>query len=299
MRTPRPRTRPLFAVLALALLVACGGGGGGGMGTLALTMTDGPFPATDGCLESATVTIDGVSVQSESAGWLPLPLDGGATSLTLDLLQLRSGLEASLAVGALPTGTYHQIRLHIVSAALQFTDGSPDVTFTVPSGMQSGLKINVQPNFVVAAGQTTPLVLDFDLANSFHVTGNGGEPTCDDLKDGTSTVLFNPVVHAMNADETGVVTGMVTDASAVPAADVEVTAFPAGTVVDDTTVPSASTFSAPAGLLNAPEGSYALRLDPGSWDLYVRAQGATDRTLAASGVSVAANQITTQDLSLP
>src|SRR5207247_1901840 len=106
----------------------------------------------------------------------------------------------------------------------------------------------------IAAGQTTPLVLDFDLANSFHVTGLGGDPTCDELKLG-STILFDPVVHALNADETGVVSGTVTDSTGAVVADVEVTAFPAGTVVDATTVPTASTFSAPAGLLNAPEGS--------------------------------------------
>ena len=126
--------------------------------------------------------------------------------------------------------------------------------------------------------------------------GGGGSGTCDDLKQGSSKILFNPVVHATNADETGVVSGTVTDASDAPVADVEVTSFPAGTVVDGTTVPTASTFSAPSGLLNAPEGSYALRLDPGSYDLYVRAQGVTVRTLAASSVTVTRNSIATEDL---
>ncbi len=299
MRTCFARPRTFVPALALALLAACGGGGGGGgSGTLALTATDGPFPATDGCLSAALVAIDAVTVQGD-AGFVSIPLDGAVDgAVTIDLLQLRSGLDASLAVGSLPTGTYHQIRLHLVSATLQFSDGSPEQQFTVPSGMQTGIKIDVQPNFVVAAGQTTPIVIDFDLADSFHTTGLGGDPTCDELKQG-SNVMFDPVVHAMNADETGVVSGTVTDAGAVPEADVEVTAFPAGTVVDGTTVPTASTFSAPAGLANAPEGSYAMRLDPGTYDLYVRAQGATDRTLAASGVVVAANAITTQDLSTP
>ena len=124
------------------------------------------------------------------------------------------------------------------------------------------------------------------------------EGTCDELKQGSSKVLFNPVVHAMNADTTGVVSGTVTDAADASVADVEVTAFPAGTVVDGRTVPTTSTFSAPSGLLNAPEGSYALRLDPGSYDIYVRAQGATDRTLAASSVTVTTNSIATEDLKI-
>lgn len=297
----RFRPRALVAVLALALLAACGGGGGsgGGSGTLVLRATDAPFPATAGCLSAALLTIDGVEVQGD-AGFVSVPLVRAvAGEVTLDLLELRSGLDTSLAVGSLPTGTYHQIRLHVVKAELQFTDSTPNRVFTVPSGSQSGLKINVQPAFVVAAGQTTPLVLDFDLSRSFHVTGQGGEPTCDDLKQGSGKVLFNPVIHASNADETGLVSGAVTDATDAPVADAEVTAFPVGTVVDGTTVPTTSTFSAPAGLLNAPEGSYALRLNPGAYDLYVRAQGATDRTLAAGGVTVTAGSITPQDLTVP
>lgn len=295
-----PSMRLLIGILGLCALAACGGGGAD-TGTVYVAATDGPFPATDGCLDSALIEVDRVEVQGTS-GFVEIPLTDATNGVvTLDLLDLRSGLEQSLAIGELPTGTYHQIRLHIVSATMQFTDGSPDQEFKIPSGMQSGLKINVQPNFVIASGQTTPLVLDFDLANSFHVTGTGNDPTCDELKQGENTVLFNPVVHALNADETGVVSGNVTDSAAAAVGDVEVTAFPAGTVVDGTTVPSATTFSAPApsSASSPAEGSYALRLDPGSYDLYVRAQGATDRTLAAGGVSVTANAITTQDLQIP
>jgi hypothetical protein len=301
---------PLLCRLALALpvllAVGCGGGdggGGGGTGTLVLSATDAPFPATEGCLAAALVEIDGVTVQSPS-GWVEIPLvddsDGADDGVvTLDLLQLRSGLEDSLAVGELPTGTYHQIRLHIVSSVLQFVSGAPDRTFFVPSGAQSGLKINVQPPVVIAAGQETPLLLDFDLTRSFHVTANGGEPTCEDLESGPGTVHFNPVVRAMNTDETGVVAGVVEDSGGAPVAHVEVVAFPAGTVVDADTVPTATTFSAPPGLNAVDEGSYALRLDPASYDLYVRAQGEETRLLAAAAVSVSAGAITTQDLTLP
>jgi hypothetical protein len=292
--------RTVFVGLTAAwAAVGCGGGGGGGgSGTLALRATDGPFPATDGCLSAAEIDVDRVEVQSAS-GFVEIPLTGAVGGVvTLDLLQLRSGLDAALAVGSLPTGTYHQIRLHIVDTRLVFTDGSPTQSFKVPSGMQSGLKINVNPDFVIANGQTTPLLLDFDLSSSFHVTGTGGDPDCADLKTGENTVIFNPVVHAVNTDETGVVQGVVSDASAVPTGDVEVTAFPAGTVVDSTTVPVATTFSAPAGM-TAAEGTYAMHLDPGSYDLYVRAQGATDRTLVASAVSVSTGAVVTEDLTLP
>src|SRR5438552_2523173 len=135
MTTPRSIA---FALLG-AFLSGCGGGGGGGAGgggtgTLALSATAGPFPATTGCLPAALITVDSVEVQS-NGGWADTPLVGALDGeVTLDLLTLRSGLETSLAVGQLPTGTYGQIRLHIVDAVLKFVDGSPYVSFTVPSG---------------------------------------------------------------------------------------------------------------------------------------------------------------------
>jgi hypothetical protein len=245
------------------------------------------------------VEIDRAEVQGEG-GFVEIPLVGAVNGVvTLDLLQLRSGVEESLAIGTLPVGTYHQIRLHIVSATLQFTDASPEQPFVIPSGMQSGLKINVQPHFVISDGQTTPIVLDFDVANSFHVTASGGDPTCDDLKSGEGTVHFNPVVRAMVVDATGVIAGFVRNDVPEPVADVEVSAFPAGTVVDADSVPVATTFSAPSGLVEAEEGSYALRLDPGDYDLYVRAQGVEARTLAASAVNVVAGATTNVDLTIP
>ena len=68
-----------LALVAAASLVlpACGGGGGGGGGTgaLKLSITDAPFPATDGCVSAALVTIDGVRVRSASeGGWTDLVL---------------------------------------------------------------------------------------------------------------------------------------------------------------------------------------------------------------------------------
>jgi hypothetical protein len=293
-------SRPLLFLLA-ALTVAGCGGGSGGTGTLAVQITDGPFPATEGCLAAAYVDVDGIEVQGEG-GWIDIPLLGADPTtgvVRIDLLQLRSGIADNLALGDLPTGTYHQIRLHLVGSELAFSDGSPSQPFTVPSGDTSGLKINVQPHFVVASGQTTPLLLDVVLTECFHTTGLGGDPTCDELKAGETTVVFRPLVRAVNPNETGVVSGTVTDAGGLPVGDAEVSAFPAGTVVDDTTVPAAATFSAPAGLDRAAEGSYALALEPGSYDLYVRAQGATAKTLAASGLTVAAGAITTQDVVLP
>lgn len=297
-------TRPVFVRLALvaALLgsTACGGGGpGGGTGTVAMTITDAPFPATEGCLAAAWIEVDRAEIRGP-AGFVDLALTGATGGVVrIDLLELRSGLSDSLALGDVPTGSYDQVRLHIVRSELEFEDGSPAQSFKVPSGSASGLKINIKPPILVATGQTTPLLLDFDLSSSFHTTGVGGNPTCDELKTGEAGVIFRPLIRAINTDEHALVTGVVSDAAATPVADVEVTAFPAGAVVDGTTDPAASGFSAPAGMTSVAVGSYALFLEPGTYDLYVRAQGATDRTLVLSSLVVVPGGTLTQDLTLP
>ena len=155
----------LVAAASLVLPACGGGGGGGGTGTLKLSITDAPFPATDGCVSAALVTIDGVRVRSASeGGWTDLVLADGVTEMTVDLLQLRNGLSDALAGAEIATGSYDEIRLHIVEAVLQFSSGAADRTFKVPSGMSSGLKIKVDPPILVASGQEVDLTLDVDLA---------------------------------------------------------------------------------------------------------------------------------------
>ena len=297
----QPMRNPLALAALVFLLTACGGGdggGGAGTGTLSLKITDAPFPAIDGCLAAAIIVIDGVEAKGEE-GFVDVPLADGAESLEIDLLDLRAGLADNLALGELASGTYSEIRLHVVEARMEFEDGAAAQPFKVPSGMSSGLKIKIRPAALVVAGQTTELMLDVDLTESFHTTGLGGAPTCDDLKAGESMVIFRPVIRAVNTDETGVITGVVQDDAGSPAVDVEICAFDAGTVVDETSIPVATTFSSPA-LEGIEAGSYALFLEEGSYDLYVRAQGVETKTLAASGVIVTKGEIAAgNDLTLP
>src|SRR5262249_48540279 len=144
----------------------------------------------------------------------------------------------------------------------------PDQSFKVPSGMASGLKIKIAPDVVIAAGQTTSILLDFDLGSSFHVTGSGGEPTCADLLLGDRQVIFHPVVHATPAQALGVISGTVFESDGTtPAANAEVTAFaavlspPATRTGAD--LPAASTFSSATTTAQVSIGGYALVLPPG------------------------------------
>lgn len=280
--------RTELALLLTAVTIGCGGDPS--TGTLAAHVTDAPFPATEDCLDAALLTVDGVSARTSSGftdvGLVDPDPDG---TVTVDLFELRAGLMDRLALGEVPAGQVSEIRLHIVESLLVFSDGSPDAAFKIPSGDASGLKLKIDPPAVVVENQTTELIFDVDLAGSFKTTGLGGDPTCDELKLGDN-VIFSPVVRVNNTATDGVVLGTVVDGSDMGVGDVEVTAFDAGTDIFAEPDPVASTFSAPDGLAEVAVGDYALLLPTGTYDLYVRAQGVEDDTLALEDVVVDAGE---------
>lgn len=285
--------RKIVPLLGLLSMTACY------EGTLAVKITDGPFPATEDCLSKALVTVSSVSFKGED-GFVALPLVADAAApMELDLLVLRSGIADDLAAGDLPTGVYDEMRIVISGATLQFADGTSK-EFKVPSGQSSGIKVKIDPAILIAARQTTPLLLDVDLSRSFHVTGHGGAPTCEDLKDDKGKVIFHPVIRAINPDTTGVLAGTVVDETGTGVGDVELAVFAAGTVVEAGMEPLAATFSAPEGLANVALGSYALHLDPGNYDLYVMPQGAEAYAKAIEGVVISEGALLAdQNVTLP
>lgn len=158
------RSHLLLAALA-AVATACGGSGGG-TAKMSVHLVDGPTP------EFSAVNIDVKSVEIHGdAGWVTL----GAPDKVVNLLALTGGVVETLANGAtLQPGHYDQLRLVLGTnntVVLASDQSSHDLK--VPSGSQSGLKLNV--HFDVAAGETRDVYIDFDAHRSvfLHETGDG------------------------------------------------------------------------------------------------------------------------------
>ena len=298
----------LFCVLlvSLGMLAGCGSGGGGATGTLQVKITDAPFPV--GELDAAVITVVSISARGDS-GWVDIKTDD-TTPVDIDLYQLTAGLAEELALVTVPTGAYDEVRLVISKAELTFTlDGGAPITqdFVVPSGASSGLKVKIDPPILVAEDQTAELLLDVDLSASFHLAGEGGEPTMADLVD--AKAIFHPVIRAINLAETALLVGLVVDTTdptlPLPLGHVEVSVFDAGTDLSTDPAPSATaaTFSTPDGMAAA-FGSYALALQPGSYDVYLRLQvDPVDPTASSpylqvrSALELVAGDVRTEDLS--
>ncbi len=191
--------RVLMGFLALAavqLLGGCGknladnisGPGVIGTGLLAVRLTDAP-----GAFDAVNVVVDSVRVHVDSgdslSGWYTI----STVRAEYNLLSYVNGRDTVIAAGFLPPGKYTQMRLYIGRGSTVATGGST-APLDIPSGMQSGLKLNIQATIVADA--TYGLALDFDAGHSVIATGGG-------------RYLLNPVVRVISTAVAGSLTGQV------------------------------------------------------------------------------------------
>jgi hypothetical protein len=230
--------------VAAILLSACGGGGGSGdgggsggsgtgPGTLSVSLTDAPACGYD----AVNVTVSKVRVhQSASAG----DSEGGWSEISLNparkinLLDLANGVLFELGQTALPSGSYQQIRLVLVdNATTPFANsvvptGGVETELDTPSAQQSGLKLKT--HFIVPAGQTVEIVLDFDACRSIVRRGNSGK--------------FNlkPVIAVVPIVTAGSISGYVAAPGGSASPDIKVSAQKDGVVIKETIVASGAQF---------------------------------------------------------
>lgn len=262
-------------IAAFAALAACGSSSGGDTGTMSVRLVDGPTPEYD----AVKLDVRSVSIHSGADGWITL----GTPNKVINLLALTGGVAETLAEGAtLPAGHYDQMRLLLgPDNSVVLSSDHTEHALKVPSGMQSGVKLNV--SFDVAPNTTKDVFIDFDAHRSVfvHETGSG-------------KYLLRPVVRAVDKLVTGAILGTLRASNLThdPLPGVTVTAQ----VVSD---------GAPAvvrSVTTGADGSYVLDLLPIDGTYYVASQpvvGATAYEAAASHAITltAANPTPTEDLS--
>ena len=134
---------------------------------LSFALTDAPVADA----KHVYVTIESVAVAKEDGSWIEVPLKN---ETEIDLLSLQGGLTTALAeITTIEPGTYTQTRLVLSETApSRLIDLSGvEHTLKVPSGSESGLKIN--QSIVVEAGKTSHFTIDFDLRKSLKLAGSG------------------------------------------------------------------------------------------------------------------------------
>lgn len=200
-----------LGIAVLAAAAACSGSAGGPgttspqYGALTMALTDAPFPTDSvSSVNVFVVRVDGRTAAADSSaadsstvgdsasanGWTTL----AAPNTTVNLLAYQNGNTLPLGTAQLAAGTYGGFRMIIdpTQSYVVLTNGdtltgssSPGIVF--PSGNRTGIKINLSSPVTVTANDTTSMLLDFQVGNSFVVRGNSI------LQLG---LLFTPVIQA-------------------------------------------------------------------------------------------------------
>ena len=179
-------------------------------GTLSLNITDAPI----GNLENVFVQFTGVTLKPADGQSIEFLFDDPDTTeietKTIDLLALQGmASQPLLEDEEIPEGQYNQIRLHVNAEfdgendSYVVLEGGGTEELQVPSGSQSGLKINTP--FTVAAGtddialgnDESIYTIDFNLAKS--VINPGGQPG----------YFLKPVLRLVQNINTGSIAGTV------------------------------------------------------------------------------------------
>lgn len=203
-----------------------------GNGSIKMYMFDSPA-----LYDSVVVVVNRVEVHTangdDNSGWFVI----NNNVQVYDLLQLRNGANVILGDTALPAGHYTQIRLilgngsYIVQNGLKFD-------LTVPSGLQTGIKLNHE--FNIEEGTLYELSLDFDASRSIHVTGSG-------------KYMMQPTIRVVPLLASGSISGNIVPDSANSLV---------WTSIGLDTISTSTDVTGYFKLMGLPESSYDVHIDP-------------------------------------
>ena len=294
--------------LALGLGACSGGGGDGGdTGQLSLAVTDAPVD------DARSVVVQFRGVAFKRAGSAPEIVQNlPAAPRQLDLLQYQEGRAALLLDGTtLPAGDYEWIRL-IVDNEIGVRDsyvvlrGGEECELRVPSGAESGLKLN--RGFTLPADGSVALTIDFDLRKSIHAPPGqqGAAEAC------TQGYLMRPTLRIVDDANVGAIAGHVDAGLVTEECRPKVYVFSGTGVTPDDIEEAAGADADPLVVASVPiengATSYAYRaafLPPGAYTAAFTCDdddATEDDTLVFTGtqnVTVQANLISTADFAAP
>lgn len=220
-----------------------------GNGKVNVYLTDAPFPID--LVSQTIVTIDRVEIRKQEndtteASFITIMEE----PFEVDLLTLSNGITEQLASIELEAGTYDMMRMHVTDSKVILTDGT-EFDLKIPSGTSSGLKIKIEPALSVESGQTSDVLLDFDVSKSFVAKGNwkGGK---------LNGFNFKPVVRCVLLDRAGRIEGIVTDTANVVLPNTSVNLWTEVNDIEEDSILSTA-FTDDMGqykLIGIPEGTY-------------------------------------------
>ncbi len=154
-------------------------------GNFALHLTDSPAD-----YDHIYLDIQSIEVNHASQGWIKI---GPSTPGILDILRFNNTFDTLIANADIPAGNLGQLRIILGSNNTIVVNGTAK-NLTIPSGGQSGLKINI--NETIQTNATTEFWVDFKAGASIIELGNGN-------------YHLTPVLRSFNGQTNGKLVGYV------------------------------------------------------------------------------------------
>jgi hypothetical protein len=152
----------LAALILAVVIVAVAGFLFYGPSNITITVKDPPPQQYDPSITAILVTFTKIELHSANAG-----NDSGwhtvTTSATVDLMQVLN-VSKILAKNQIPAGSYREIRLFTGTANI--TIAGVVVTYHIPSGEQTGIKVDISGGLTIVGGLGGTVQLDFAFKNS-------------------------------------------------------------------------------------------------------------------------------------
>jgi hypothetical protein len=256
-----------------------------GPATIRILLTDAPADY----IAAAEVDIGRVELLPADGG-PPIVLSEDGTDGFVNLLDFQAAATTPLADAEVEAGTFAQLRLVVEAARVEliegyaFRDGDTMKDLKVPSGAQTGIKLNLRDAdddgpLEIVPGETV-IVLDFDVNRSFVLRGNPDTPA------GVHGVIFKPTIRVSGMDVAASLSGTVsTELEGVSVEGLVVSATP----TDGGTVPGYQTRTATS--TTAADGTYTIYfLVPGSYDVTVETPEGLGTEPEAVSLSLAYNE---------
>jgi hypothetical protein len=177
-------------------------------------MTDSPANF-DALIVDITSIEAHTSGASENDGWHVI----NDKPIQVNIMNLTNGKTQLLGSSQLKADNYDEIRL-VLGTGNKIIIGGQEIALTVPSSMQSGIKI--KSNINLSAGQTLNLLLDFNASSSVTLTG-------------TLNYVLKPVINVVNYNEEGNIIGTILPVKARAALNASGSRDSSATYADTTT----------------------------------------------------------------
>jgi len=181
-----------------------------GQGEVKTSITDGPFPFS--FVTEANVGVAKVEVKTESGEYVTL-FEGSAS---YNMVDLTNGATAEVETSTIEAGTYTGARVTLNSASIMFDGGTGFASSEIEGGTAGTYTFDIEPALVVEEGESSEVLFDLDLGESFTFMGMGGISLPEWVL--SSGLIhgceFHPHFRVCDRHRTGSISGTVTHSGA-------------------------------------------------------------------------------------